>query len=113
MIDIAGLLTDLKIEIRKSGKSVPKDSDKFLREVIACLVFPVNENYNSREEANVITCYCFRNNPTLEEFHSSDISYAAPTHCSGDGTRKEFKNIFGENFLSLGVGKIVEIAELD
>jgi len=48
-----------------------------------------------------------------EEFHSSDISYAAPTHCSGDGTIKEFKNIFGENFLSLGVGRIVEIAELE
>jgi len=46
------------------------------------------------------------------EFHSSDIRYAAPTHCSGDGTINEFKNVFGDRFLSLGVGRIVDIADL-
>ncbi len=47
-----------------------------------------------------------------EEFLSSGIVYAAPTHCSGDGTIEEFKDVFGEHFLKLGAGRIVDIAEL-
>ena len=47
-----------------------------------------------------------------EEFLSSGIRYAGPTHCSGDGTIKEFKNVFGEGFLTLGAGRVIDISEL-
>lgn len=46
------------------------------------------------------------------EFKDRHIQYAAPTHCSGDGTIKVFQEVFGEHYLKLGTGKVIETAEL-
>ena len=46
------------------------------------------------------------------EFHDSGITYAAPTHCSGDGTLEEFRKVFGDRFLTLGAGRVVDTSEL-
>jgi 7,8-dihydropterin-6-yl-methyl-4-(beta-D-ribofuranosyl)aminobenzene 5'-phosphate synthase len=46
------------------------------------------------------------------EFKGKNILYAAPTHCSGDGTIKTFSEVFGEHYLKLGTGRIVETAGL-
>lgn len=46
------------------------------------------------------------------EFKDMQIQYAAPTHCSGDGTIKVFQEVFGEQYLKLGTGKVIETAEL-
>jgi 7,8-dihydropterin-6-yl-methyl-4-(beta-D-ribofuranosyl)aminobenzene 5'-phosphate synthase len=48
----------------------------------------------------------------IEDFRSMNIKYAGPTHCSGDKTIKLFKESYGENFIGLGVGKVVKINEL-
>jgi 7,8-dihydropterin-6-yl-methyl-4-(beta-D-ribofuranosyl)aminobenzene 5'-phosphate synthase len=46
------------------------------------------------------------------EFKDMKVKYAAPTHCSGDGTIKIFKNVFGDNFIPAGAGKVIHTAEL-
>lgn len=46
------------------------------------------------------------------EFLENHIKYAAPTHCSGDGTIKAFQKVFGEKYLKLGTGKVIETARL-
>jgi 7,8-dihydropterin-6-yl-methyl-4-(beta-D-ribofuranosyl)aminobenzene 5'-phosphate synthase len=48
----------------------------------------------------------------IEEFRQMNIRYAGPTHCSGDKTIKLFKENYGENFISLGVGRVLKINEL-
>jgi 7,8-dihydropterin-6-yl-methyl-4-(beta-D-ribofuranosyl)aminobenzene 5'-phosphate synthase len=48
----------------------------------------------------------------IEEFRQMNIRYAGPTHCSGDKTLKLFKENYGENFISLGVGRVLKINEL-
>jgi len=37
------------------------------------------------------------------------VRRAAPTHCSGDATRSIFQRVFGEGYLELGVGAVVEV----
>jgi len=46
------------------------------------------------------------------EFKDQSVKYAAPTHCSGDGTIKVFQEVFGEQYLKLGTGKVIRTAEL-
>lgn len=46
------------------------------------------------------------------EFREKNIQYAAPSHCSGDGTLKIFQDIFGEKCLKLGTGRVIETAAL-
>lgn len=48
----------------------------------------------------------------IEDFRTMNVKYAGPTHCSGDNTIKLFKENYGENFISLGVGKVLKINEL-
>ena len=45
-------------------------------------------------------------------FKEAGLQYAAPTHCSGDGTIGIFKEVFGEKFLQLGAGKVLHLNEL-
>jgi 7,8-dihydropterin-6-yl-methyl-4-(beta-D-ribofuranosyl)aminobenzene 5'-phosphate synthase len=45
-------------------------------------------------------------------FRDAGHQYAAPTHCSGDGTINVFKEVFGDKFITLGAGKILHISEL-
>ncbi len=46
------------------------------------------------------------------EFKDKHIQYAAPTHCSGDGTIRVFQEVFGEQYLKLGTGKVIQTAKL-
>jgi len=46
------------------------------------------------------------------EFRDKHIQYAAPSHCSGDGTIRVFKEIFGDKYLPLGTGRVVETGTL-
>jgi 7,8-dihydropterin-6-yl-methyl-4-(beta-D-ribofuranosyl)aminobenzene 5'-phosphate synthase len=45
-------------------------------------------------------------------FRDQDIQYVAPTHCSGDGTIRIFKEVFGDHCIRLGTGKVLETAGL-
>ena len=46
------------------------------------------------------------------DFKDKHIQYAAPTHCSGDETIKVFQEVFEEQYLKLGTGKVIQTAEL-
>jgi 7,8-dihydropterin-6-yl-methyl-4-(beta-D-ribofuranosyl)aminobenzene 5'-phosphate synthase len=46
------------------------------------------------------------------EFKDKHIQYAAPTHCSGDGTIKVFQEVFGEHYLKVGTGRVIQTADL-
>jgi len=47
-----------------------------------------------------------------EGFKEAGLQYAAPTHCSGDGTIQVFKEVFGGRFLQLGTGRVIHLNEL-
>jgi 7,8-dihydropterin-6-yl-methyl-4-(beta-D-ribofuranosyl)aminobenzene 5'-phosphate synthase len=47
-----------------------------------------------------------------KEFKEMPVTYAAPTHCSGDGTLKIFRDVFGERYLKLGTGRVIKTAAL-
>lgn len=40
------------------------------------------------------------------------LNMPPPTHCSGDGTIKVFREIFGNRYLKLGTGRVVRTADL-
>ena len=46
------------------------------------------------------------------EFKDQNIKYASPTHCSGDGTIKIFKETFGDHYIQAGAGKVIHTADL-
>jgi 7,8-dihydropterin-6-yl-methyl-4-(beta-D-ribofuranosyl)aminobenzene 5'-phosphate synthase len=46
------------------------------------------------------------------DFKEAGIHYAAPTHCSGDGTIGIFREVYGDRFLQLGTGKVIHLNEL-
>ena len=46
------------------------------------------------------------------KFKDAGIKYAAPTHCSGGGTLKIFREVFGDKFITLGAGKVLYPDEL-
>jgi 7,8-dihydropterin-6-yl-methyl-4-(beta-D-ribofuranosyl)aminobenzene 5'-phosphate synthase len=45
----------------------------------------------------------------INEFRELKVKKAAPCHCSGDKTREIFQKEYKENFISNGVGKIIEL----
>lgn len=49
---------------------------------------------------------------TARDFKDKHIQYAGPTHCSGDETIKIFQEVFGEQYLKLGTGKVIQTADL-
>ncbi len=46
------------------------------------------------------------------DFKDRNVMYAAPTHCSGDSTRRIFEDVFGDHFILAGAGKVIHTAEL-
>ncbi len=40
---------------------------------------------------------------------SEGVTVVAPCHCSGDAARRLFEKSFGENFILIGVGKVLEL----
>ncbi|UCE54428.1 MAG: MBL fold metallo-hydrolase [Desulfobacterales bacterium] len=51
------------------------------------------------------------NKPELEEivlyFRRSGVKHVGPCHCSGDLSRQLFKNEYGNDFINVGVGRII------
>ena len=47
-----------------------------------------------------------------EELRRLSVQKVAPCHCSGDGTRKRFKEKFGPDYLDSGVGKRIDFPSL-
>lgn len=45
----------------------------------------------------------------ISQFRKMEVEKAGPCHCSGDRCRELFANEYKENFLDIGVGKIIEI----
>jgi len=44
-----------------------------------------------------------------KEFRLLSVQKVAPCHCSGDGTRKVFRQRFGADYIESGVGKIITL----
>jgi 7,8-dihydropterin-6-yl-methyl-4-(beta-D-ribofuranosyl)aminobenzene 5'-phosphate synthase len=47
----------------------------------------------------------------IEEFRELGVLKVGPTHCTGDKAIQLFKDSFGENYIKLGVGKVIEIGD--
>jgi 7,8-dihydropterin-6-yl-methyl-4-(beta-D-ribofuranosyl)aminobenzene 5'-phosphate synthase len=45
----------------------------------------------------------------IKEFREISIIKAGPCHCSGETAREMFKEEYGEDFVEIGVGKVIEI----
>jgi len=45
----------------------------------------------------------------IKEFKRVGVAHVAPCHCTGDRAINQFKNAFGERFISVGVGAVIEI----
>jgi len=48
----------------------------------------------------------------IRAFRSCGIRYVAPTHCSGEKTRRLFQEAYGPAYLEAGVGRRITLAEL-
>ncbi|NIR48202.1 MBL fold metallo-hydrolase [candidate division KSB1 bacterium] len=46
---------------------------------------------------------------TVDDFLKLEIKKVAPCHCSGQDARRFFEKAYGENFIRIGVGSVVEI----
>jgi len=46
---------------------------------------------------------------TFKQWH---VRYVAPCHCSGDKTRSLFEKHFGKNYINVGAGKVITLADL-
>ncbi|HEY50981.1 MAG TPA: MBL fold metallo-hydrolase [Dehalococcoidia bacterium] len=45
----------------------------------------------------------------IEQFRQSSVEKVAPCHCSGDETRRQFRQAYGEGYIESGAGKIITI----
>ena len=48
-------------------------------------------------------------NEIIKEFNRIGVKYVAPCHCTGEQIISKFRNAFGEDFIQVGVGKVIEI----
>ncbi len=48
-------------------------------------------------------------NKIIQEFSRIGVKYAAPCHCTGDPAIGKFREAFGDDFIQVGVGKVIEI----
>lgn len=48
----------------------------------------------------------------IAAFRDAGVRYVAPTHCCGEKARLRFEERFGPAFLSVGVGKVITLADL-
>ena len=51
-------------------------------------------------------------NRIIDEFHEMGVTWAAPTHCSGDNARRLFKKGYKDQYIELGAGTSIEISKL-
>jgi len=48
----------------------------------------------------------------ISAFRQLGVRYAGPCHCSGDKARSLFEKHFGKNYINIGAGKVITIADL-
>jgi 7,8-dihydropterin-6-yl-methyl-4-(beta-D-ribofuranosyl)aminobenzene 5'-phosphate synthase len=48
----------------------------------------------------------------ISSFKDMKVRYAGPCHCSGHRARSLFQEHFGENYIDIGVGKVITLADL-
>ena len=48
----------------------------------------------------------------VSSFRKLGVKYVGPCHCSGDTARQLFKEEYGENFIDVGVGRVITINDL-
>ena len=48
----------------------------------------------------------------ISGFRNLGVFYACPTHCSGDMARQLFKDEYGENYINVGVGRVITVDSL-
>lgn len=48
----------------------------------------------------------------ISSFKDIKVRYAGPCHCSGHRARSLFQEHFGENYIDIGVGKVITLADL-
>jgi len=48
----------------------------------------------------------------ISTFKRLGVRYVAPCHCSGDKVRSLFEKHFGKNYIKVGVGKLITLADL-
>jgi 7,8-dihydropterin-6-yl-methyl-4-(beta-D-ribofuranosyl)aminobenzene 5'-phosphate synthase len=48
----------------------------------------------------------------ISSFRKLGVSYVGPCHCSGDTARQLFKKEYGENYINVGVGRVVTMTDL-
>ena len=48
----------------------------------------------------------------VSEFKNRGVKYVGPCHCSGDIARQLFKEEYQQNYIDVGVGKIINLKEL-
>jgi 7,8-dihydropterin-6-yl-methyl-4-(beta-D-ribofuranosyl)aminobenzene 5'-phosphate synthase len=46
----------------------------------------------------------------IKEFRELGVMNVGATHCTGDGAIELFKEAYGENFIRMGVGKVIQIS---
>jgi 7,8-dihydropterin-6-yl-methyl-4-(beta-D-ribofuranosyl)aminobenzene 5'-phosphate synthase len=47
-----------------------------------------------------------------EEFKKNGIRFVSPSHCSGDSTRSIFREVFGQDYITSGAGRIIHTGDL-
>lgn len=50
-----------------------------------------------------------RINDIIKTLKGFGVKYAAPSHCTGDNARALFEEQFGENYLNIGAGRVIEV----
>ena len=45
----------------------------------------------------------------IEEFQQIGVEYVAPSHCTGEQQISQFRDVYGESFLGIGVGKEIRL----
>ena len=48
----------------------------------------------------------------ISAFKQLNVRYVGPCHCSGDKARTLFEKHFGENYINIGAGKVITVADL-
>ena len=48
----------------------------------------------------------------ISVFRKLQVRYVGPCHCSGDKARSLFQEHFGKNYISIGAGKVITMADL-
>lgn len=51
-------------------------------------------------------------NEIIKAFKDIEVKYAGPCHCTGDNARALFAEQFGDKYVNIGVGRVIEVKNL-